>query len=58
LPQPVSLIWDSLVHSLPQLLLDFLEHDSTPAAFAPRPTRRSQVRQLRIGLPCTGRIRP
>ena len=24
LPQPVSLIWDSLVHSLPQLHLDFL----------------------------------
>src|SRR5262249_36624053 len=25
LPQPVALIWDSLVHSQPQLRLDFLE---------------------------------
>src|SRR6202049_1904333 len=33
LPQPVSLIWDSLVHSLPQLLLDFLE--LRPHAVAP-----------------------
>src|SRR5246500_4422251 len=33
LPQPVSLIWDSLVHSLPQLRLDFLE--LRPHAVAP-----------------------
>jgi hypothetical protein len=31
--QPVSLIWDSLVHSLPQLRLDFLE--LCPHAVAP-----------------------
>src|ERR1700759_2818923 len=33
LPQPASLIWDSLVHSLPQLRLDFLE--LRPHAVAP-----------------------
>src|ERR1700726_1772297 len=33
LPQPVSLFWDSLVHSLPQLRLDFLE--LRPHAVAP-----------------------
>src|SRR3982074_2645923 len=33
LPQPVSLSWDSLVHSLPQLTLDFLQ--LCPHAVAP-----------------------
>src|SRR5580704_13206612 len=33
LPQPVSLIWDRLVHALPQLRLDFLE--LRPHAVAP-----------------------
>src|SRR5258708_12736192 len=33
LPQPVSLSWDSLVHSLPQLSLDFLQ--LCPHAVAP-----------------------
>jgi len=33
LPQPVSLFWDSLVHSLPQLRLDFLK--LRPHAVAP-----------------------